>query len=111
MQINPNNSSLTTTPHRVLPSNSQQKQTRAQDSYTQNASSASVIDAEYVELSRPSQETFVKERQALDDSIITEATKASSSAKESKEQTALSAKFQVARPETPPPGSYVNIFA
>lgn len=111
MQITPNNSSLTTTSPRVLPSNSQQKQTRAQDSYIQNASSASVIDAEYVELSRPAQETFVRERQALDDSIVTEATNANLSAKESKEQKALNAKFQVARPETPPPGSYVNIFA
>lgn len=110
MQINTNNSSLTITP-RIPPDNSQQKQTRAQDSYTRNASSASVIDAEFVDLSRPAKETFVRERRALDDSIATEAADKSFSAGESKEQKELSSKFQVARPETPPPGTYVNIFA
>lgn len=111
MQVNTNNSSLTTISTRIPPGDSQQKQTRAHDSYTRNASSASVIDAEFVDLSRPAKEVFVHERQALDASIITEAEKKSFSVGESTEQKALSAKFQVARPETPPPGTYVNIFA
>jgi hypothetical protein len=111
MRINTNNSSLTTISPRIPPNDSQQKQTRAQDSYNRNASSASVIDAEFVDLSRPAKETFVRERQALDVSIATESKETSFSTKESSEQKALSAKFQIARPETPPPGTYVNIFA
>lgn len=111
MQINANNSSLTLTTPRTPYSGSQQKQTRAHNSYTQNASSATIIDAEYVEISSPAKQAFIRERQTLDSSVLPDSNDKSFSAEEAKEQKALSAKFQVARPDTPPPGSYVNIFA
>lgn len=110
MQVNTNQSSLATLTLQTTTA-SQNKQTQAQQSYRHNASSANVIDAEFVEISRPAKETFIRERQALDFSVTTKVVETDDSAAATQEQRALRSRFQTARPETPPPGTYVNIFA
>jgi hypothetical protein len=110
MQVKTNQSSLATLRLQTT-SASQNKQTLAHQSYRHNASTASVIDAEYVEISHPAKETFIRERQDLDLSVTTKVVETDDSASATQEQRALRSRFQTVQPETPPPGTYINIFA
>ena len=97
------------------PVNNGEKQQRrirqAEDSYSRNAADAQVIDAEYVELYSPGKNSLQGERQTLDLALEPQ-TKDKALAQ--KAYPAISSpvnRYQLMPLDTPPPGTYLNIFA
>lgn len=86
----------------------QQRLRQANDSYTKNAASAAVIDAEYVDL-YSSKNQLPLQPKNLDGRLKTE----SSAAKPTLQLTEQSStsKYPQQSVETPPPGTYINYFA
>ncbi len=83
----------------------------ARDSYTENAASAQVIDAEYVEFHHPDDKVFIQERHKLDLSLGPEVIgQASTGTAKTNSNTAIG-QYQLKRHSAPPPGTYINIFA
>lgn len=90
-----------------LTAGERQKQDRAQQRYAKNAGSAEVIDAEYIDLNRnravrPEKLSIPEQKQTKEDSQETVP---------SQEQGQLLARFQTTDLDTPPPGSYISIYA
>lgn len=85
----------------------QQRLTQSSDCYKQNAASAEVIDAEFIDTSSPATKSSF---QANNNSIlffVPEST-ASENADSLKN---IKNRFQQAPLNTPPPGTYVNVYA
>ncbi|MCW8859195.1 MAG: hypothetical protein OQK50_00630 [Deltaproteobacteria bacterium] len=89
----------------------QQQVLQARDSYTRNAAFAQVIDAEYVEFYTPGKTAFTQERQKLDLSLAPEPAEIGNSAKNPSLSNTRSNRYQTPSLDTPPPGTYLNVFA
>ncbi len=83
----------------------QQRIRQANDSYSKNAASAQVIDAEYVDLYHP-EKIHQQAIPSLEQFIAVEATPA-----EQLFAHPTSSKYPMQDPDTPPPGTYINYFA
>ncbi len=86
----------------------QQRLRQANDSYTKNAASAQVIDAEYVDLYASKNQTPPKP-QNLDRLLKTVPSETKPDQQLMKQSSA--AKYPQQPRETPPPGTYINYFA
>ncbi len=87
----------------------QQRLRQANDSYSKNAASAQVIDAEYVDLYTPDN---LAPQQTQNPGVLVEATgiPEEKPAMQVLEQPTTE-KYQLQTPDTPPPGTYINYFA
>ena len=85
----------------------QQRLRQANDSYSKNAASAQVIDAEYVDLYTP--EKVVTQQQNSD--ITFEPESPSSVSAQQLSESPVTSRYQLQDPDTPPPGTYINYFA
>ncbi len=87
----------------------QQRLRQANSSYSKNAASATVIDAEYVDLYTPDSLTA---QQTQSPGVIFEATESPEEkpAIQVLEQPTTE-KYQLQTPDMPPPGTYINYFA
>ena len=85
----------------------QQRLRQANDSYSKNAASAGVIDAEYVDLYTP--EKVVSQQQNPDITFEPEST--SSALAQQLPESPVASRYQLQDPDTPPPGTYINYFA
>ena len=90
---------------------SQQKIKQAKDSYTQNATSAQVIDAEYVDLYNQETRVFKQENQSQHLTLETDATSPQQKFESGQDMNSVLSRYQMAPIDTPPPGTYLNIFA
>ncbi len=86
----------------------QQRLRRANDSYSKNAASAQVIDAEYVDLYTP--DSLAPQQTQSPGIILEPESSIEKPAMQVLEQPATE-KYQLQTPDTPPPGTYVNYFA
>ncbi len=84
---------------------------KARDSYVRNAASAEVIDAEYVESYTPVSNTFALEREQLNLSLEPESFQQSSKDTPGIRLNEKINKYQFKAFDTPPPGTYLNVFA
>ncbi|MEA3544962.1 MAG: hypothetical protein U9R69_07050 [Thermodesulfobacteriota bacterium] len=89
----------------------QQRIQQAKDSYNKNASSAQVIDAEYVDVYHPAPQTLQQERQELN--LTLEPETGSLKQKNETDQNINSSvgKYKKAPVDVPRPGTYLNTFA
>jgi len=85
----------------------QQRQAQSADCYKQNASSAQIIDAEFVDPYEPATKNPYK----ADNKPILFIAAESTNAESAGSLKTLKNKFQQAPISTPPPGTYVNIYA
>ena len=82
----------------------------ASDRYIQNAAAAQVIEAEYVEVNSPASKDFHQELQDLTNSITPEDFDLSAKTPAMTKTNNALASYQQ-RPNAPPPGTYINLFA
>ncbi len=88
----------------------QQRIQQAKDSYDKNAASAQVIDAEYVDMYSPDSITLQRERQDLN--LTLEPERISPKQKPvNLNSNSVTSKYDMPSVDTPPPGTYLNIFA
>lgn len=92
------------------PAVKQQRVQQAKDSYSKNAASAEIIDAEYVDLYSSETKPFQQEKLTLYQTLESEA--ASSQRKSTiGNNNSVFSRYQMGPADTPPPGTYLNIFA
>ncbi len=110
MQISSNNAILTNYAPRTTPKPDLHRENRAHDSYTRNAASATVIDAEYIEPQHvvPS---VPPEHKGIGNTISAERIEMGRRTTKTTAQEALSSRFKTADSDSPPPGSYINLYA
>lgn len=95
------------------PANQAGKQQRIQqvkDSYGKNAASAQVIDAEYVDTYSPDNITLQRERQDLNLTLEPEQTSPKQQPVD-RNSNSVASKYDMPPIDTPPPGTYLNVFA
>ena len=86
----------------------QQRLRQANDSYSKNAASAQVIDAEYVDLYTPDSPT---PQQMQSPGVIFEVESPEEKPAMQVLEQPTTEKYQLQHPDTPPPGTYINYFA
>lgn len=84
---------------------------QAKDSYSQNAASAQIIDAEYVDLYSPESKTFQQESQKLQQTLEPEGSPTQQEYTPVKKNNSSFSRYQITSVDTPPAGTYLNIFA
>ena len=92
------------------PAAKQQRVQQAQDSYSKNAASAEIIDAEYVDLYSSEAKTFQQEKLALHQTLDSGAAPSQQKSAISHNSSAFN-RYQIGPADTPLPGTYLNIFA
>ncbi|WP_139167542.1 hypothetical protein [Desulfuromusa kysingii] len=114
MQINSSyildHSRLAITPSGQSASNQATEQ--AKDSYAKNTATAQVIDAEYVDTYNPKSTAASQEKKQIPQrfpDVGTTTLQLESSATQN--NNSIFSKYQTSAVDTPPPGSYLNIFA
>ena len=109
-------SSLNSTPQIWKdPVNNGEKQQRkirqAEDSYSRNAADAQVIDAEYVERYTTGKNSLQHERQTLDLALEPQTGDKALAQKTYPGSNSPGNRYQLMALDTPPPGTYLNVFA
>ena len=99
---------LEATPATADRAGKQQRLRQANDSYTKNAASAQVIDAEYVDLYSTEKKA---PQQTQDIDVMLAANTPEEKPATQVVQHPASRKYQLQDPDTPPPGTYINYFA
>jgi hypothetical protein len=89
----------------------QQRIQQAKDSYSKNAASAQIIDAEYVELYSPENKIFQQENQKLHQTLEPGASSTQQEYAPVKKDNSSFSRYQMTPVDTPLPGTYLNIFA
>jgi len=89
----------------------QQTIQQAKDSYSKGAASAQVIDAEYVDLYSSDTQPFQQDKQDLLLALEPEFTSPPQPVETGQKNNSIVSKYQMAPVDTPPPGTYLNIFA
>ena len=89
----------------------QQRVQQAKDSYNKSAASAEIIDAEYVDLYSSKAKTFQQEKLTLQQTLETEAASSQQKLAIGNNNNSVFSRYQMGPADTPPPGTYLNIFA
>ncbi|MDX2479832.1 MAG: hypothetical protein QNK24_05800 [Desulfuromusa sp.] len=89
----------------------QQRIQQARDSYSKNAASAQVIDAEYVDLYNPDTMDLQQERQDLHLTLEPDMAFPGQAPETGQKFNSSVSKYQMTPIDAPPPGTYLNIFA
>ena len=88
----------------------QQRVQQAKDSYSKNAASAEIIDAEYVDLYNSETKTFQQEKLTLHQTLESETAPSQQKSAIGNNNSVFN-RYQMGPADTPPPGTYLNIFA
>ncbi len=89
----------------------QQRIQQAKDSYSKNAASSQIIDAEYVDLYTSDTNAFQQENQNLHLTLEPEVATQQQRFETGQKISSIFSKYQMAPVDAPPPGTYLNIFA
>jgi len=93
------------------PAVKQQRVQQAKDSYSKNAASAEIIDAEYVDLYSSETKTFQHEKLTLHQTLESNTAALQQDSAIVKNNNSVFNRYQMVPIDTPPPGTYLNIFA
>ncbi|WP_321391224.1 hypothetical protein [uncultured Desulfuromusa sp.] len=85
-----------------------QRVQQANDSYHKNSASSQIIDAEYVDLYNAASSTVHKQNQGFN--VILDADDENQNSRVRHNDSSFD-KYQMTSVDTPPPGTYLNIFA
>lgn len=89
----------------------QQKTQQAQDSYQKNSASSQVIDAEYVDLYNSTSNTVHKQNPNLNVILESDTERPSQGNNRVQQNRSSLDIYHMTAVDTPPPGTYLNIFA
>nr|MDA3902963.1 hypothetical protein [Desulfuromusa sp.] len=89
----------------------QQRIQQARDSYTKNSATAQIIDAEYVDTYNPDAIALPQEHQTLHLTLEPVMDSSRQEPETGQKINSIVSKYQMTPIDTPPPGTYLNIFA